>query len=127
MANNILKMQCRRRWDPILRMILILLSFPRSFWSHVKSTSNSTKIPQTIHYKGKFRNNIADQCELFNLYFENTFSEKATIISMWISPMIHQWHSALAILKLDIFLKILTLINLLVQLVYMVKYLKIVL
>ena len=43
----------------------------KKFWSHVKSTSNSTRIPETIHYKGKFRNNIADQCELFNLYFEN--------------------------------------------------------
>ena len=49
----------------------------KKFWSHVKSTSNSTRIPETIHYKGKFMNNIADQCELFNLYFENQFSEKS--------------------------------------------------
>ena len=28
----------------------------KKFWSHVKSTSNSTRISETVQYKGRFRN-----------------------------------------------------------------------
>ena len=48
---------------------------PKKFWSHVKSSSNSTRIPETVHYKGRFRNDPKDQAELFNSFFEDQFSE----------------------------------------------------
>ena len=47
----------------------------KNFWSHVKATSNSSRIPETISYKGRFRNNTLDQSELFNTYFSDQFSE----------------------------------------------------
>ena len=49
---------------------------PKKFWSHVKSSSNSTRIPETVHYKGWFRNNQKDQAALFNSFFEDQFSSK---------------------------------------------------
>ena len=49
----------------------------KKFWRHVKSSSNSTRIPETIHYKGRFRNNNSDQAELFNSFFEEQFSDKS--------------------------------------------------
>ena len=49
----------------------------KKFWSHVKSTSNSTRIPETIYYKGCFKNNPKDQSELFNSFFEAQFSDKS--------------------------------------------------
>ena len=47
----------------------------KKFWSHVKSTSKSSRIPGTINYHGRFRNNAKEQAELFNEYFEEQFSE----------------------------------------------------
>ena len=49
----------------------------KKFWSHVKSTSNSTRIPETVYYKGRFRNNTNDQADLFNTYFEDQFSDES--------------------------------------------------
>ena len=49
----------------------------KKFWSHVKSTSNSTRIPETIQYKGRFRNTPIEQGELFNSYFEEQFSDES--------------------------------------------------
>ena len=46
----------------------------KKFWSHVKSTSKSSRIPGTVNYHGKFRNNSKDQAEMFNEYFEEQFS-----------------------------------------------------
>ena len=46
----------------------------KTFWYHVKATSNSTRIPETVNYKNTFRNNPADQAELFNNYFYDQFS-----------------------------------------------------
>ena len=46
----------------------------KKFWSHVKSTSKSTRIPGTVNYDGRFRNNPKDQAEMFNEYFEHQFS-----------------------------------------------------
>ena len=42
--------------------------------TYVKSTSKSTRIPTTVCYKGRFRNNPIDQSEMFNEYFEDQFS-----------------------------------------------------
>ena len=47
----------------------------KKFWSHVKATSNSSRIPESVSYNGRFRNNISDQTELFNQYFFDQFSE----------------------------------------------------
>ena len=47
----------------------------KKFWSHVKATSNSSRIPETVSYKGKFRNNLNDQTELFNVFFADQFSD----------------------------------------------------
>ena len=46
----------------------------KKFWSHVKSASNTTRIPETVHYKSKFRSTPKDQADLFNTYFSDQFS-----------------------------------------------------
>ena len=48
---------------------------PKKFWSHVKSTSNSSRIPETVSYNGRFRSNPKDQGELFNKFFFEQFSD----------------------------------------------------
>ncbi|MCP4458099.1 MAG: hypothetical protein GY816_08775 [Cytophagales bacterium] len=50
----------------------------KKFWSHVKSTSKSTRIPGTVNYCGRFRNNPQDQAEIFNEYFQDQFSEASS-------------------------------------------------
>ncbi len=47
----------------------------KKFWSHVKSMSKSTRIPNTVNYRGRFRNNSKDQANLFNEFFEEQFSD----------------------------------------------------
>ena len=47
----------------------------KKFWSHVKSVSSSSRIPGSIRYKNRFRNNPKDQAEIFNEYFEEQFSD----------------------------------------------------
>ena len=47
----------------------------KKFWSHVKATSNSSRIPESVSYNGRYRNNIKDQTELFNKYFSDQFSD----------------------------------------------------
>ncbi|MCP4490649.1 MAG: hypothetical protein GY820_25555, partial [Gammaproteobacteria bacterium] len=47
---------------------------PKKFWSHVKATSKSTRIPDTVNYRGRFRNNSIDQANLFNEFFEEQFT-----------------------------------------------------
>ena len=49
----------------------------KSFWSHVKSKTKSTRIPETVHYGTRFRSNISDQSELFNECFHDQFSEES--------------------------------------------------
>lgn len=43
----------------------------KKFWSHVKSMSNSSRIPETVSYKGSFRNNPKDQSEHMNIFMNN--------------------------------------------------------
>ncbi len=40
-----------------------------------RSTSQSKRIPSTVNYRGRFRNNPKDQAEIFNEYFEDQFSD----------------------------------------------------
>ena len=47
----------------------------KKFWSFLKSSSNSSRIPDVIQYKGKYRSNKLDQCDLFNKFFSDQFTE----------------------------------------------------
>ena len=47
----------------------------KRFWTHVKSKSKSTRIPETVQYRNRFRYEAKDQAALFNEYFYNQFSE----------------------------------------------------
>ncbi|KAL5251194.1 hypothetical protein ACHWQZ_G016787 [Mnemiopsis leidyi] len=47
----------------------------KRFWTHVKSKSKSTRIPETVQYRNRFRYEAKDQASLFNEYFYNQFSE----------------------------------------------------
>ena len=46
----------------------------KKFWSFFKSTSNSCRIPETVHYGTRFRSNNFDVGNLFNRYFSDQFS-----------------------------------------------------
>ena len=47
----------------------------KRFWTYVKSNTNSSRIPETVHYQGKFRSDVIDKCELYNKFFCDQFSE----------------------------------------------------
>ena len=47
----------------------------KKFWSHVKSKSKSTRIPETVRYGDRVRNSPAEQASLFNEYFSAQFSQ----------------------------------------------------
>ena len=49
----------------------------KKFWKHVKSKTKSTRIPETVWYKDKFRTNLEDQANLFNDFFFAQFSGKS--------------------------------------------------
>ena len=44
------------------------------FWSYVKSTSNTSRIPTQVHKKEVYSNEAKKQADLFNEYFYNQFS-----------------------------------------------------
>ena len=46
----------------------------KKFWSHVKSTSNTSRIPETVNYGSQYRNSPGDQAELFNQFFVDQFT-----------------------------------------------------
>ena len=46
----------------------------KQFWSFYKSTSNSTRIPETMSYGKQLRSNSKDVAHLFNSYFSDQFS-----------------------------------------------------
>ena len=48
---------------------------PKKFWSYVKSTANSYRIPETVSYGSTFRNDIQSQTELFSDFFYDQFSD----------------------------------------------------
>ena len=47
----------------------------KKFWSHVKSKSKSSRIPETVYYGNRFRRDCTDQAALFNDYFSHQFSD----------------------------------------------------
>ena len=50
----------------------------KTFWSFLKSSSKSSRIPDVIHYKGRYRSNKMDQCDLFNKFFCDQFSDASS-------------------------------------------------
>ena len=46
----------------------------KKFWSYVKSTSNSHRIPESIYYNARFRSAPVDQANMFNEFFYKQFS-----------------------------------------------------
>ena len=52
-------------------------SITKKFWSYVKSTSNTSRIPDRIFYEGKHANCPIKKATLFNEYFYKQFSEKS--------------------------------------------------
>ncbi len=46
----------------------------KKFWSYVKSSSNSFRIPESMSYNNTFRNDALGQAELFNTFFYEQFS-----------------------------------------------------
>ena len=50
----------------------------KKFWSHVKSKSKSTRIPEMVRYGDRFRNSPTEQANLFNDYFASQFSEPSS-------------------------------------------------
>ena len=46
----------------------------KKFWKYVKSKTNSTKIPETVWYKNKFRSKPINQANLFNEFIFDQFS-----------------------------------------------------
>ena len=49
----------------------------KKFWSYVKASSNTHRIPETVHYNDIFRNNFKEQANLFNEFFFEQFSSSS--------------------------------------------------
>ena len=47
----------------------------KKFWSHVKSTTKSTRIPEVVYYGGKTASDSIEKAKTFNEYFRRQFSE----------------------------------------------------
>jgi endonuclease/exonuclease/phosphatase family metal-dependent hydrolase len=46
----------------------------KKFWTYVKATTNSSRIPETVYYNNVFRSKPKEQANLFNQYFADQFS-----------------------------------------------------
>lgn len=47
----------------------------KRFWSHIKKSTNCSRIPDTVHHNGRFRSEAPDKCEMYNQFFCAQFSE----------------------------------------------------
>ena len=50
----------------------------KKFWSFVKSNSNTSRIPNEVHYNRIYANSDQKQADLFNKYFFEQFSHPST-------------------------------------------------
>ena len=50
----------------------------KKFWSHVKSTTKSTRIPEVVSYDGLTASEPISKAKLFNDYFRKQFSGPST-------------------------------------------------
>ena len=46
----------------------------KKFWSYVKASSNTHRIPETVHHNDVFKSDFSDQANLFNNFFYEQFS-----------------------------------------------------
>ena len=67
---NLVKAKMRANFDDQNRNNLT-----KKFWSYVKSTSKSTRIPQLVYLKGKTSSDSKTKADMFNEFFYNQFSE----------------------------------------------------
>ena len=49
----------------------------KKFWTYVKSSSNSTRIPESVYYNDCHGKNPTDQAKIFNKFFSDQFSDKS--------------------------------------------------
>ena len=49
----------------------------KKFWSYVKATSNSHRIPEIVHYNDLFKSDFKGQADLFNSFFYEQFSSQS--------------------------------------------------
>ena len=66
---TLIKSKMRANLDTDNRNIL-----HKKFWSHVKSTTKSTRIPEVVSYGGKTASEPIEKAKLFNDYFRRQFS-----------------------------------------------------
>ena len=50
----------------------------KKFWSHVKHTSKSHRIPEVVHYGSNISNETKAKANMFNKYFFDQFSDSST-------------------------------------------------
>ena len=50
----------------------------KKFWSHVKSSSKHSRIPDRMYFKETFRDSPTDKANMFNLFFSEQFSDAST-------------------------------------------------
>ena len=53
-------------------------SIEKKFWSHVKSNTKCSRIPESVHFKGRFRSGSKDKCDMFNKFFSDQFTDKSS-------------------------------------------------
>ena len=93
----------------------------KKFWSHVKSNSKSSRLPETMHLDDTFRNKPS-----LTIIFMNNFLVDQTITLILISQTIKYLISILIEIECINTSPILILIKRVAPMVYMVKSLKIV-
>ena len=49
----------------------------KKFWSYVKASSNSHRIPEIVHYNDVFKSDFKGQADLFNNFFYEQFSSQS--------------------------------------------------
>ena len=69
----LIKSKMRANLDDENRNILT-----KKFWSHVKSTTKSTRIPEVVSYDGLTASEPISKAKLFNDYFRKQFSGPST-------------------------------------------------
>ena len=70
---KLIKEKMRSNFDDELNQNVIT----KKFWSYVKSSTNSSRLPDCMSLNGKFRNNSKDIADLFNGHFFEQFSKKS--------------------------------------------------
>ena len=72
-VKKLIKQKMRSNFDDDLNQSVIT----KKFWSYVKSSTNSSRLPECMSLNGKFRNNPKDSADLFNDHFFKQFSKRS--------------------------------------------------